>query len=152
MNVHVDDDAAFDTRIRSFLDWVARDVAVAPSAREMALRIEGVAPRTRAAVVPRLGWGALVGLLLAALLGAVLLAGVGWSRPDPVAKPVTWEAVVLRLEVAGDGFNRGFDAVAEFYGKVVRFLVRSWLGLLAMMEKALRANAPEKGGGRRGAR
>jgi hydrophobic/amphiphilic exporter-1 (mainly G- bacteria), HAE1 family len=37
------------------------------------------------------------------------------------------------LAAAGDAFNRGFEAVAEFYGKVVRFLVKSWLGLGAML-------------------
>ncbi len=32
-----------------------------------------------------------------------------------------------------DGFNRGFDALANFYAGIVRFLVGSWLTLLAML-------------------
>jgi hydrophobe/amphiphile efflux-1 (HAE1) family protein len=37
------------------------------------------------------------------------------------------------LQAAGDGFNRGFDVTSEYYGKVVRFLVKSWIALLAML-------------------
>ncbi|MGE0241507.1 MAG: efflux RND transporter permease subunit, partial [Parvibaculaceae bacterium] len=37
------------------------------------------------------------------------------------------------LKAGGDGFNRGFDAVSEFYGRMVRFLVKSWLSLIAML-------------------
>ena len=37
------------------------------------------------------------------------------------------------VKAAGNGFNRGFDKVSEFYGRVVRFLVKSWLALGAML-------------------
>jgi hydrophobic/amphiphilic exporter-1 (mainly G- bacteria), HAE1 family len=37
------------------------------------------------------------------------------------------------LRKGADGFNRGFDAVSEYYGKAVHFLVKSWVSLIAML-------------------
>ncbi|TMJ36233.1 MAG: efflux RND transporter permease subunit, partial [Alphaproteobacteria bacterium] len=37
------------------------------------------------------------------------------------------------VKAAGNGFNRGFESLSEFYGRVVRFLVKTWLALGAML-------------------
>src|SRR5262245_41967234 len=68
---------------------------------------------------------ALNSLTLSPALAALLFRPHGHAPPRFFA--LRW------LKAAGDGFNHGFDAVAEFYGKVIRFLVKSWIGLLAML-------------------
>jgi hydrophobe/amphiphile efflux-1 (HAE1) family protein len=37
------------------------------------------------------------------------------------------------VKAAGNGFNRGFEALSEFYGRIVRFLVGSWPALVGML-------------------
>lgn len=37
------------------------------------------------------------------------------------------------INAAANGFNRGFDWVSEFYGRLVRVLVGSWVALLGML-------------------
>jgi HAE1 family hydrophobic/amphiphilic exporter-1 len=37
------------------------------------------------------------------------------------------------LKTGAEAFNGGFEAVSEYYGKAVRFLVRSWPGLAGML-------------------
>ena len=52
-------------------------------------------------------------------------------RPHSHTKP---RFIVTRWINAGaDLFNRGFDAVSEYYGKIVRFMVKSWLSLGVML-------------------
>ncbi len=52
-------------------------------------------------------------------------------RPHSHEKPRFF--LIRWLIAAGDAFNRGFEAVAEFYARVVRFLVKSWLTLVPML-------------------
>ena len=52
-------------------------------------------------------------------------------RPHSHEKP---RFIVTRwVNAAAGAFNRGFDKVAEYYGKLVRFLVGRWITLLAML-------------------
>src|SRR5262245_8885346 len=68
---------------------------------------------------------ALNSLTLSPALAALLFRPHGHNPPRFVL--TRW------LNAASDGFNRGFDALSEFYGKVVRFLVKSWIALAAML-------------------
>ncbi|WP_119390400.1 efflux RND transporter permease subunit [Taklimakanibacter lacteus] len=52
-------------------------------------------------------------------------------RPHNHEKP---RFIVTRwINAAADGFNRGFDKVADYYGRLVRFLVGKWVALLGML-------------------
>jgi HAE1 family hydrophobic/amphiphilic exporter-1 len=68
---------------------------------------------------------ALNSLTLSPALAALLFRPHGHNPPRFV--------VTRWLNAAANGFNRGFDAVSEFYGRIVRFLVGSWMALLAML-------------------
>jgi hypothetical protein len=90
-------DEQLDRAIRSFLARQAEDIADAPTATEMAVRI-GAGARTRTVwlrPVPLRAW-VLLGLLLVALLGAAVI-GAALLRHDPVR--ASYDAVFLRLAV-----------------------------------------------------
>jgi hypothetical protein len=93
-------DDPFDRELRGFLAWHSEDVGGAPSAADVASRL---APQvgTRSMglrVAPRPAWILVAGLLLAALLGALIVGSM--QRHDaPLGK--AYEAVFLRLEVFG---------------------------------------------------
>ncbi len=64
-------------------------------------------------------------LTLSPALAALLFRPHGHNPPRFVL--TRW------VNAASNGFNRGFDALAEFYGRLVRFLVKGWIALLAML-------------------
>jgi HAE1 family hydrophobic/amphiphilic exporter-1 len=64
-------------------------------------------------------------LTLSPALAGILLKPHDAPRPRfAVTRAVNW---------LGAGFNRGFDAVSNFYARIVRFLVASWLSLIVML-------------------
>ena len=68
---------------------------------------------------------ALNSLTLSPALAALLFRPHGHNPPRFV--------VTRWLNAGADAFNRGFDSVSEHYGKLVRFLVKSWIALLSML-------------------
>ena len=94
-------DDQLDREICSFLGWQAEDVAEAPGATEMALRIGSRVPRAPA--WPRLQgqrvWIALAVLLMGLVATGTLVSGMLPPRFDDVQR--SYEAVFLRLEEAG---------------------------------------------------
>jgi len=93
-------DEQLDRELRSFLAWQAEEIGDAPTATEIAARISStVGTRTASSrLVPQLAWVVLAGLLLAALLGAMAVGALLQRAPS---LPPSYEAVFLRLEVAG---------------------------------------------------
>ena len=94
-------DDQVDGQIRDFLAWQAGETAGAPSATEMAARVSsGVGTRTLTPrLAPQLAWVLLAGLLVLALMGALLIGGS--LLPTPPVR-TSYEAVFLRLELLGD--------------------------------------------------
>ncbi len=81
-------DDQLDREIRAFLAWQAEQIAGAPTATEMAMRVSSHAGTATFGlrIAPRLVWVVLAGLLMAALLGATLIgANLLQPRPLPVA-------------------------------------------------------------------
>jgi hypothetical protein len=89
-------DEQLDREIRTFLAWQAEDVADAPSAMEMAMRVGSRVGTTGAAqrLSPQLVWVLLAGLLIAALIGALAIGGFLPRNDRP---ELSYEAVFLRL-------------------------------------------------------
>jgi hypothetical protein len=93
-------DEQLDREVRDFLAWQAEDIADAPTATEMAIRI-GTRAGTRARrlrLTPQLVWVVLAGLLILALVG---VAAGALSQRQPILPAISkaYEAVFLRLEV-----------------------------------------------------
>jgi len=78
-------DEQLDREIRTFLAWQAEKIAGAPSATEIATRISSRAGTRTAGLrlAPQLVWVVLAGLLIVALMVAVVI-GAGLLRDDPV--------------------------------------------------------------------
>jgi hypothetical protein len=93
-------DEQLDGEIRTYLAWQAGDIADAPTATEMAMRIsERAGARTRGLrLTPQIVWVVLAGLLILALIGGAVGA---MSLRQPVQPPLSkaYEAVFLRLDV-----------------------------------------------------
>jgi HAE1 family hydrophobic/amphiphilic exporter-1 len=70
---------------------------------------------------------ALNSLTLSPALAALLFK----PHEEHAAPPRFWPARIGRT--LSDGFNRGFERMADGYARVVRFLVGSWAALLAML-------------------
>ncbi len=93
---HAMSDQQLDREIRGFLERHAEDLAGAPSAAAVAVRL-GARAGTRTqhlGLTPRLAWLVIVGLLLAATV--VNLFGAFGPRPGPLDR--AYEAVFLRHE------------------------------------------------------
>jgi hypothetical protein len=93
-------DEQLDREIRGFLAWQAEDIADAPTATEMTIRI-GTRAGTRARglrLTPQLVWVVLAGLLILALIG-VAAGALSERQPIPRALSKAYEAIFLRLEV-----------------------------------------------------
>lgn len=93
-------DEQLDREIRGFLTWQAEEIAQAPTATEMAVRISSrVGTRTLGLrLAPQLVWVLLAGLLVVALVGA-MVTGASFLQGRPLR--TSYEAVFLRLEVVG---------------------------------------------------
>src|SRR5688500_12157602 len=92
-------DEHFDHELRGFLAEYAEDVGDAPTATDMAVRVSARIRRGTPAglrLSTRPAWAVLAGLLLLALLGALV---AGRFAPRPESGPLGYEAVFLRLEV-----------------------------------------------------
>lgn len=93
-------DDLLDGEIRTFLAWQADDIADAPTATEMAIRIgDRARSGTRGLrLTPQIVWVALAGLLILALIG---VAAGALSQRQPIQPPSSraYEAVFLRTEV-----------------------------------------------------
>jgi hypothetical protein len=95
-------DDQLDREVRDFLAWQAEDITEAPTATEMATRITASlgARNVWLRRQPQLVWVLLAGVLIAALISA-LLVGAALLRHDPVLS--SYEAVFLRLDEMVDG-------------------------------------------------
>ena len=90
-------DDQFDRLLQGFLAWQAEDLVAPPTAAEVAMRIgsrTGIGGR-RARVAPQLVWVALLGLLVAGVVGAAMV-GARLLQSDPSG---TYEAVFVRRGV-----------------------------------------------------
>jgi hypothetical protein len=122
-------DDQLDDDIRRFLAWQAEDIADAPTATEVAMRI--TAPRRARSLVPgvaaQLAWLPIAALLAVALIGAAVV-GANLVRDDRglvvVDPTASYEAVFLRRDPSTDVLVIAVNAQGR--ERVVTRLEKAW--------------------------
>ena len=117
-----------DREIHAFLAWQAEDIGDAPTATEMAVRVERAGASTHGLrLTPQLVWVALAGLLILALIGAAVGAiSLRRSMQPPLEK--AYEAVFLRLDVVGGASRVGVVGVnTDGHERLIAELPDAWV-------------------------